>query len=154
MWVRMLKFPVNLKDIEIQVTVNSFGSQANFKLTIHGTGEVELEPYGYSFIIEDQTMLPDAESIRNLISESMEIGFFDMQAEYSRASELYITPEGTLAQGFGDILDGTQINISIEIGSEKHSIYAHWGYPKRLGDFLEKIFYVSGVSEWFNLEEE
>ena len=149
----MITFPVALKDIQIHLTRNTFTDpEDNFELTIIGTGEVMIGPHGYSRWNNDQPLHVSSEIVREMIAEAMEIGFFEMNSEYSRASELYITPEGTLDQGFGDILDGTQINISIEIGSEKHSIYAHWGYPKRLDALIENIIRVSGVGEWLHID--
>jgi len=135
------------------MTRNTFTNpEDNIELTIFGTGEVTVVPFGYSYFNEERKLLSTSDIVRDLIAEAMEIGFFEMKADYSEASILHITPEGTLDEGFDEILDGTQINISIKVGTTKHSIYAHWGYPKRLGDFIEEIIRVSGVAEWTELD--
>ena len=144
----MIKFPVDLEDIKIHLTRNTFTDpEDNIELTIFGTGEVTVGPFGYSYFDEERKLISTSNIVRDLIAEAMEIGFFEMKSDFSEASVLHITSEGTLDEGFEEMLDGTQIDISIKVGNTKHSIYAHWGYPKRLEEFLNHIFIVCGLAE-------
>jgi len=125
-------FPVALSDIEISIEKNVFMEpSASFNLKIKGTGEVELRPSNYS-LIEPSPSSIETELVKDIIAAALEIGFFEMKSEYTEESILEVTPEGTIEQGMGGILDGEATTYSIKMGNQKKSIYAHWGYPKRL----------------------
>ncbi len=70
-----------------------------------------------------------------------------MESEYTEESELYVTPYGTIEQGFGTTLDGEAITYTIKIGKHKKSLYAHYGFPKHLDWFYQLIINVTSASE-------
>ena len=140
-------FPVALSDIEITVETNVFMEpSASFNLKIKGTGEVEFTPSGYS-LIEPSPSSIEPELVKDIIAAALEIGFFEMKSDYTEESILEVTPEGSIEQGMGCILDGEATTFTIRLGSHKKSIYAHWGYPKRLDWFYRLVLDVTGVSE-------
>ena len=101
---------------------------------------------GYT-LIDPQPITIKAELVKDLIAAALEIGFFEMESEYTEESELSVTPDGTIEQGFGEILDGEATTYTIKIGNHKKSIYAHYGYPKRLDWFYQLILDITGVSD-------
>ena len=140
-------FPVALSDIEILLERNVFMEPSgSFKLSILGTGEVELKPRGY-VLVEPVTTDIQRDEVKDLIAAALEIGFFQMEDDYSEESELTVTSEGTIEQGFGDILDGEATTYTVKMGQHTKSLYAHYGFPKRLRWFYDLVLDVVGVSE-------
>jgi len=142
-----IEFPIALSDIEIMVTRNTYmNPYHNFDLKIRGDGTVSLNPYGYSQITPVQFSI-DPEVVKDLLAEAMETGFFEMKSDYSEESCLIITPEGTIKQELGMMLDGEAKDITIKIGNRKKSVHAYYGYPKRLEWFYQLILNTAAVSE-------
>jgi len=140
-------FPIPLSEIEITIETNVFMEpEGNFKLSIQGTGEVELKPRSYT-LIEPISLTIQPEQVKDLIAATLEIGFFQMEDNYSEESELTVTPEGTIDQGFGTILDGEATTYTVKMGQHTKSLYAHYGFPKRLRWFYDLVLDVVGVSE-------
>ncbi|MBT3629815.1 MAG: hypothetical protein HOM18_04850 [Candidatus Marinimicrobia bacterium] len=140
-------FPVALSDIEILLERNVFMEPSgSFKLSILGTGEVELKPRGY-VLVEPVTTDIQRDEVKDLIAAALEIGFFQMEDDYSEESELTVTSEGTIEQGFGDILDGEATTYTIMLGKHTKTVYAHYGYPKRLEEFYQLVLEITRISE-------
>ncbi|MEA3286192.1 MAG: hypothetical protein U9Q77_02280, partial [Candidatus Marinimicrobia bacterium] len=68
-------------------------------------------------------------------------------SEYTEESELSVTSDGTIEQGFSEILDGEATTYTIKLGKHTKTIYAHFGYPNRLRWFYNLVLDVTGVSE-------
>ncbi|MCF7823639.1 MAG: hypothetical protein K9N35_05650 [Candidatus Marinimicrobia bacterium] len=138
-------FPLSLSDIDIILEMAALmNPQRNFKLTISGTGKVRLEPLEYSRI-QPVTSQIKPEVVKDLLEAAMEIGFFEMAAEYDNESILSVTEKGFIKQEKWAIFDGVNQSFTIRLGKKSKSVRAYYGYPKRLDWFYRLILKNCGI---------
>lgn len=144
-----IQFPVSFSDISIEVRRNSFFEYySNFSMVVTGAGDILLKPHIQLIDDTGSALAPiaQAETLR-LISCAFEIGFFEMRDQYTTKSTLKLNSEGFIEITEEEVTDLPSFEIAITVGTLRKSVYAYFGFPKRLRAFFDLILRVTRVKD-------
>jgi Domain of unknown function (DUF6438) len=124
-----------------------FGSCPSYRVTIHGTGEVEYEGLNCVVTLGVERGTVSRELALDLVNDLLRAHFFDAPSEYVVLDQIR-NSDGRLEVGGPYVSDGPSTYLQLRLGRHENRVRLYNHYPDDLKAITEKIDGAVNIEQW------
>jgi hypothetical protein len=144
-----IKYPFPLSDLQIKLFRGPcFGECPVYEVTISGTGEVTYRGDMYVKEVGKREDKVDVLEVLDLYKYAVEIGFFELQAEYESDCQIIIGDKMMVETSGTTMTDQAFCDVTISTGKQTKKVHNYLGSPKRLRQLENRIEKLANTRRW------
>jgi hypothetical protein len=142
---------VPLSDVVMQLTTGGsggcFGRCEHYRVTIRGTGGVELEDIGTPPRAETKRRAITGVEVVTLVNEFLKVRFFDAAGNFSEPDIYAQQGDSLLLRGRGGA-DGTHVDLTLQLGAATKTVRLYKSVPAEWERLRELLWRTGGPDAW------
>ena len=144
-----IKYPFPLSDLQIKLFRGPcLGVCPVYEVSISGSGDVTYKGQIFVKDVGVRYDKVDVIEVLDLFIYAVEIGFFELHAEYETEDQIMLGDEMTVALSSMIVTDQPYCEVTIITGKQTKKVHNYLGAPKRLRQLENKIEKLANTKRW------